>query len=107
MLEGQVQSLTWTEDKVNVETFTMPNGLAEVENPFEQIYTKPTHLSAAETLERIRQTDSQMERRNLEVNLQRKYSTPFLPLVIMLFTAPFALSLGRKGRVITVGFAIG
>jgi len=30
-----------------------------------------------------------------------------LPLVIMLFTAPFALSLGRKGRVLTVGLAIG
>jgi LPS export ABC transporter permease LptF/LPS export ABC transporter permease LptG len=109
LLEGQVQSLTWAGDKVNVETFTMAesSGLAEVENPFEQIYFKPTHLSAAETLERIRQSDSQAERRNLEVNLQRKYSTPFLPLVIMLFTAPFALSLGRKGRVITVGLAIG
>jgi lipopolysaccharide export system permease protein len=112
VLEGQVQSLTWAGDKVNVETFTPSegpesSGLAEVENPFEQIYFKPTHLSAAETLERIRQSDSQAERRNLEVNLQRKYSTPFLPLVIMLFTAPFALSLGRKGRVITVGLAIG
>jgi LPS export ABC transporter permease LptF/LPS export ABC transporter permease LptG len=109
LLDGQVQSLSWAGDKVNVESFTMPadNGLAEVENPFEQIYTKPTHLSAAETLERIRQSESQAERRNLEVNLQRKYSTPFLPLVIMLFTAPFALSLGRKGRVLTVGLAIG
>jgi LPS export ABC transporter permease LptF len=107
-LEGKVQSISWLGDKVNIESFTMPaNGLAEVENPFEQIYTKPMHLSAAETLERIRQTDSMAERRNLEVNLQRKYSTPFLPLVIMLFTAPFALSLGRKGRVLTVGLAIG
>jgi LPS export ABC transporter permease LptF len=109
VLEGQVQSLTWAGNKVSVETFTMPadNALAEVENPFEQIYFKPTHLSAAETLERIRQSESQAERRNLEVNLQRKYATPFLPLVIMLFTAPFALSLGRKGRVLTVGIAIG
>jgi LPS export ABC transporter permease LptF len=109
LLEGQVQSLTWTGNKVSVETFTMPadNALAEVENPFEQIYFKPTHLSAAETLERIRQSESQAERRNLEVNLQRKYATPFLPLVIMLFTAPFALSLGRKGRVLTVGLALG
>jgi LPS export ABC transporter permease LptF/LPS export ABC transporter permease LptG len=109
VLEDQVQSLTWAGNKVSVETFTMPadNALAEVENPFEQIYFKPTHLSAAETLERIRQSESQAERRNLEVNLQRKYATPFLPLVIMLFTAPFALSLGRKGRVLTVGIAIG
>ena len=109
MLEGQVQSVSWASDKVNVESFTMPasSALAETENPFEQIETKPAHLSAAETLERIRLSESQMERRNLEVNLQRKYSAPFLPLVIMLFTAPFALSLGRKGRVITVGLAIG
>ncbi len=106
-LEGKGQSISWAGDKVNLDSFsTLVGGLAEVENPFEQIYTKPMHLSAAETLERIRQTDSQAERRNLEVNLQRKYSTPFLPLVIMLFTAPFALTLGRRGRVITVGLAI-
>lgn len=106
-LDGKIQNLGWSGGKVNIESFSsLDGGLAEVENPFEQVYTKPMHLSAAETLERIRQTDSQAERRNLEVNLQRKYSTPFLPLVIMLFTAPFALSLGRKGKVLTVGLAI-
>lgn len=107
-LEGKVQSLTWAGDKVNVESFYMPESevLAEVENPFEQIYTKPAHLTAAETLERIRQTDSMLERQNLEVSLQQKYSAPFLPLVIMFFTAPFALTLGRRGRVVTVGMAI-
>lgn len=105
-MHGRVQSVSWSGEKVNVDRFNMTDGLDEVENPFEQVYTKPMHLSAAETLERIRQTDSMAERRNLEVNLQRKYATPFLPLVIMLFTAPFALSLGRKGRVVTVGMAI-
>jgi lipopolysaccharide export LptBFGC system permease protein LptF len=30
-----------------------------------------------------------------------------LPLVIALFTAPFALSLNRKGKVITIAYAIG
>ena len=35
--------------------------------------------------------------------LQKRYSTPFLPFVIALFSAPFALSLSRKGRIVTIG----
>jgi lipopolysaccharide export LptBFGC system permease protein LptF len=108
-MRGKVESLTWSQNRLNLMTFSpgADAALAERENPFEQIYTKATHLSAAETLERIRQTDSQAERQSLEVNLQRKYAAPFLPLVIMLFTAPFALTLGRRRRVVTIGLAIG
>ena len=53
------------------------------------------------------EADSETDARNLEIALQKKYSTPFLPFIITLFTAPFALSLNRKGRVVTIGYAIG
>ncbi len=39
--------------------------------------------------------------------LQKRYSSLLLPFVIALFTAPFSLSLSRKGKVITVGYAVG
>ena len=41
------------------------------------------------------------------VALERKWSTIVLPFVIALFTAPFALSLNRKGKAATVGYAVG
>jgi lipopolysaccharide export system permease protein len=45
--------------------------------------------------------------RRFEVALQKKYTTPLLPLIITLFTAPFALSLDKKNRVMTIGYAVG
>jgi lipopolysaccharide export LptBFGC system permease protein LptF len=39
--------------------------------------------------------------------LEKKYTTIFLPFIIALFTAPFALSLSRKGKVVTIGYAVG
>jgi lipopolysaccharide export LptBFGC system permease protein LptF len=38
--------------------------------------------------------------------LEKKTTTPFLPLVITLFTAPFALSLSRTDKVRTISYAI-
>lgn len=42
-----------------------------------------------------------------EVALQRKWATLVIPFIIALFTAPFALSLNRKGKAATVGYAVG
>jgi lipopolysaccharide export LptBFGC system permease protein LptF len=41
------------------------------------------------------------------VAVAKKQAVLFLPIVIGLFTAPFALSLRRKGKAITVGYAVG
>ena len=41
------------------------------------------------------------------IALNKRYATAFLPLIITLFTAPFALSLSRKGKSMTVGYAVG
>ncbi|MCO6510764.1 MAG: LptF/LptG family permease [Aridibacter famidurans] len=81
--------------------------LKEEYNPLRGIVTKPSHLTVLETGRKIENTASPSEKRLYSVSLQKKYSTPFLPFVITLFTAPFALTLGRKGNVITIGYAIG
>ena len=81
--------------------------LSEKENPFNNLNQKPNHLTSFETKYQMLEAESETESRNLEIALNKKYSTPFLPFIITLFTAPFALSLNRKGKVITVGYAIG
>jgi LPS export ABC transporter permease LptG len=81
--------------------------LNEPENPFNNLNQKPSYLTSAETKTQLLEAESETEARNLEIALQKKYTTPFLPFIIALFTAPFALSLSRKGKVITVGYAVG
>lgn len=68
---------------------------------------KPNHLNSKETRNKINNSESELEQRRFEVALQKKYTTPLLPLIIALFTAPFALSLDKKNRVITIGYAVG
>jgi LPS export ABC transporter permease LptG len=81
--------------------------LTEAENPFNNLNQKPSYLTSAETKTQLLEAESETESQNLEIALQKKYTTPFLPFIIALFTAPFALSLSRKGKVITVGYAVG
>lgn len=81
--------------------------LAEDSNPLAEFNQKPAHLTAGELREAIRHSDSTAERKAFQIALQKKYATLFLPLVIMLFTAPFALSISRKGKAVTVGYAVG
>lgn len=76
-------------------------------NPFKIASKKPAHLTARETAEYLEITESESEKRSFSVALQKRYATIFLPLIITLFTAPFALSLSRKGKAVTVGYAVG
>ncbi len=80
--------------------------LEESRNPFAERRIKPNHLNIDEIRTQIDLTDSDVEKRTLEIGLQKKYTTLFLPLVMALFTAPFALSLSRKGKAATVGYAV-
>jgi lipopolysaccharide export LptBFGC system permease protein LptF len=75
-------------------------------NPFAAILKKPSHLSAREMRSRIESSESALESRSFRVALEKRYSTLVLPFIIALFTAPFALSLSRKGKVATVGYAV-
>lgn len=76
-------------------------------NPFFETRKKPSHLSASETREQIRRSEAEIERRSFAIALGKKYSAAFLPFIISLFTAPFALSLSRKGKAAMVGYAVG
>lgn len=75
-------------------------------NPFKDKITKPTHLNITETISKIENAESIQEKRTYSISLQKKYATPFLPFIIILFTTPFSLSLGRKGNVVTIGYAV-
>lgn len=81
--------------------------LAEGSNPFIETRKKPSHLNIAETSQQLDNSESEVEKRSFGVALQKKHTTLFLPFIIALFTAPFALSLSRKGKVGTIGYAVG
>jgi len=81
--------------------------LNEAVNPFTDVRTKPNHLNTAELKRQIATADSELDQRNLSIFLEKKYTTLFLPFVMALFTAPFSLSLSRKGKAATVGYAVG
>ncbi len=80
----------------------------EVEsNPLQQVAGKPSHLNSEQLKKMFDETESDIEKRRIAVDLERKNITPFLPLLVMLLTVPFALSLNRRGKVASVGIAIG
>lgn len=111
----------WGDEKIKLsegaEQIVWSNGTAEIlrmrnleldekRNPFGSLYNKPAHLNAEETLEKIKTSESETEQRSFEIALEKKYATLLLPFIITLFTAPFAMSLSRKSKVVTVGYAV-
>lgn len=98
------EKTSWNQDKIE-KTPIGGGELIENSSPFDNVYEKPTHLSSERLKKQI--ADGEIGQRDYEIALEKKYSTVVLPLIIALFTAPFALSLNRSGRVTTVGLAIG
>ncbi|HQX56757.1 MAG TPA: LptF/LptG family permease [Pyrinomonadaceae bacterium] len=105
-LFGKVERLDIIDGRVTKQDLS-EMALAEVQNPFIEIIAKPSHMTSAEISERVKTSDSDVESRSFAVALQKRHSLLLLPFVIALFTAPFSLSLSRKGKVITVGYAVG
>lgn len=108
-LTGAAQQTSWQENN-RIEKKMLAASERSLEasfNPFRQIYTKPVQLTAAEAAEKLESSESESEKRLYAVALEKKYTTIVLPFIITLFTAPFALSLSRKGKVMTVGYAVG
>ena len=68
---------------------------------------RTSQQSVFDIAERVRYADSEVERRALSLALNKRYSNLFLPLVIALFTAPFAIGLQRKGRVVSIAYGVG
>ena len=104
-LSENTEKIVWTDGKAEISKLSNLE-LREPSNPFNNLKEKPSHLTTKETKEQIKDAESGSEQRVYQVALEKKSTTPFLPFVITLFTAPFALSLSRKGKVVTIGYAI-
>ncbi|MBA3632848.1 MAG: LptF/LptG family permease [Acidobacteria bacterium] len=104
-LLDNTEKTVWSDGKASI-TQISDVEIKESSNPFNSLNDKPNHLTTKETKEQINNSESETEQRIYEVALEKKTTTPFLPLVITLFTAPFALSLSRKGKVRTISYAI-
>jgi lipopolysaccharide export LptBFGC system permease protein LptF len=108
-LTGTAQKTLWQENSriENKPLAATERALEASFNPFRRMYTKPNQLTASETAEKLESSESESEKRTYAVALEKKYTTIVLPFIITLFTAPFALSLSRKGKALTVGYAVG
>ena len=104
-LLANTEKIGWTGGKADITELSNVE-LKETSNPFNNLSEKPSHLSTKATKQQIENTESEAEQRIYQVALEKKSTTPFLPFVITLFTAPFALSLSRKGKVVTIGYAV-
>ena len=104
-LSDNTEKIVWIDNKAEI-TQVSNVEIIENDNPFKNLNEKPSHLTTKETKEQIKESESESEQINYEVALEKKKTTPFLPFVIALFTAPFALSLSRQGKVTTIGYAV-
>ncbi len=106
-ITGNSRQITWENEAQRViENQSFNQEIKESYNPFTHLQRKPSHLAIQEIKNFIEATESDNEKRAYEIALAKRYSIPFLPLIITLFTAPFALSLHRQGKVLTLGYAV-
>jgi len=89
-------------DRTNVERETIKLGPEFALN----VVQRPSHMTIGEIRERIDRTEADSEKRRFAVALERRYTTLLLPFIVGLFTAPFALGLDRKGRVVSIAYAV-
>ncbi|MEQ1644077.1 MAG: LptF/LptG family permease, partial [Pyrinomonadaceae bacterium] len=104
-LRGNIERSELDEGKVTNSIVTRAS-IDEKDNPFTEVRRKPTHLDSKSLANQVATADAEIEQRSLAVALEKKQITLFVPLVMALFTAPFALSLSRKGKAATVGYAV-
>src|SRR5207237_2687898 len=99
VLEGNVEKDELAEGKIATQALIEAEFVSS-ETPFAAIRSQPSQLTIAGLKEQIAQSDSSVERRDLTVSLEKKYTTLILPFVVALFTSPFTLSLNRKGMAV-------
>jgi lipopolysaccharide export LptBFGC system permease protein LptF len=97
-ISGQVRQIIWQKsyieireaanDRINIDTS---------ENPFNQIVVKTIDINSEALENLIKTSESESEERRLSVALYRKYSTLFLPLVIIFFTVPIVFAMRKLG----------
>ncbi|MBK9165633.1 MAG: LptF/LptG family permease [Acidobacteria bacterium] len=67
---------------------------------------KPSEMTLSEISQQSGVSRAESEKRSLAVAYHKRIGLLFLPVVVAFFTAPFAISLGRKGKVVSVGYAV-
>lgn len=105
LLNAPVERDVMTDGRI-VPTIEKGIELAEQLDPFMSSGVKPSHLSIPDIKRQIAASDADAEVRGFAIALEKRYSTIVIPFVIVLFTAPFSLSLSRKGKVMTVGYSV-
>jgi LPS export ABC transporter permease LptF len=106
VFSGQVRKSSMIQGRIE-NSVSIGGQIAAAGDPFKDLKKKPSQLTIAGLRAQIENSESEVERRSFEVTLEKKWATLVLPFVIALFTAPFALTLNRKGKAATVGYAIG
>ncbi len=106
ILDGNVRKSALSNGKV-VNSMQQSGEVLASSDPFKEVRKKPSQLSVREARSRRDSSESDLERDLFSVAIERKWATLVLPFIISLFTAPFALSLNRKGKAATVGYAVG
>jgi lipopolysaccharide export LptBFGC system permease protein LptF len=102
---GNVQIFTINENSVFAEKRDEFD-IQVAENPNGKIIEKTSYLTTNELQELLDETTSEAEKRSLNVGLNKKYTTIFMPLIVLLLISPFALSIHRRGKVQSIGFAV-
>jgi len=67
----------------------------------------PNQSTVGQTRDALKNASSDIEKRALTVSLEKKYVTIAIPLVIALFTLPFAIGVDRRSRVVQIAYAVG
>lgn len=90
----------WRNDKVEVKNQNEPTEFAVGEswNDLNPGNSKFLYESFGDLKGRIDATDSVSESRRLRVAAQKHFTAVFLPIAIVLFSSPFALTFGRRGN---------
>ncbi len=107
LLAGRLEKNLWKNDFPEIVENNNETELLESYNPFKQIPSKPNHLDDHELAEFVQTSEAESEKKVYLVALEKRKTTLFLPLIITLFTVPFALTLSRKGNIMTIAGAVG
>ena len=103
---SNTEKIDWSDGQGRITNYAELD-LPEISNPFINLNEKPSHLSSRQIREQLKNIESDGEQRSYQTALEKKSATAFLPFLIPFFIAPFALSLSRKGKVVTIGCAVG
>lgn len=76
-------------------------------DPFRNVGGKPNHLSVLELAESAKAASAESEQYAYSVGVQKRFASLFIPLIIVLFSAPWGISLRRAPMVSSLSVAVG